>query len=308
MKIKITPSSFGVSSNEPLNMLNENFSNIEFNKFKRKLTLEELINFAQDADGIIAGTEMYNKKVLENLRNLKVISRLGVGLDNIDLDEANNKNIKIYKSQTTPAPAVAELTLSLMLNIARKISNQNQNIKTGIWKKEMGMLLRNKTLGIIGLGEIGKNFVKLISGFEFDLIAFDENRDENFAKNHKITYCSLNEIISRSDIITVHLSLNKKTNRLISKNYLQKTKEGLIIINTSRGEIIDEDALYTLLKSKHIYGAGLDVFCDEPYYGPIKDLDNVVLTPHIAAYAKEIRIQMEIESVQNLIKGINEKR
>jgi len=308
MKIKITPSSFGVSSNEPLNILNENFLNIELNKFNRKLTIDELIDFAQDADGIIAGTEIYNKKVLDNLGNLRVISRLGVGLDSIDLNEAKIKDIKIYKSQTTPAPAVAELTLSLMLDVARKISNQNQNIKTGIWKKEMGVLLRNKTLGIIGLGNIGKNIVKLVAGFHFDIIAFDEYEDVEFAKKHKITYCSLDEVISRSDIITVHLSLNKKTNRLIGKNYLHKTKEGLILINTSRGEIIDEDVLYNLLKSNHIYGAGLDVFSEEPYYGPIKDLDNVVLTPHIAAYAKEIRIQMEIESALNLIKGINEKK
>ena len=307
MKIKITPSSFGVSSNEPLDILNKNFLNIELNKFNRKLTIDELIDFAQDADGIIAGTEIYNKKVLDNLGNLRVISRLGVGLDSIDLNEAKIKDIKIYKSQTTPAPAVAELTLSLMLDVARKISNQNQNIKNGIWKKEMGVLLRNKTLGIIGLGNIGKNIVKLVAGFHFDIIAFDEYQDVEFAKKYKITYCSLDEVISRSDIITVHLSLNEKTNRLIGKNYLHKTKEGLILINTSRGEIIDEDVLYNLLKSNHIYGAGLDVFSEEPYYGPIKDLDNVVLTPHIAAYAKEIRIQMEIESALNLIKGINEK-
>lgn len=305
MKIKVTTSSFGGSSIEPINILNENFSDIEFNKLNRKLNSDELINFAYNADGIIAGTEIYNKRILNNLQNLKVISRLGVGVDNIDLKETKLRNIKIYKSQTSPAPAVAELTLSLMLNVARKVSNHSQSIKTGIWKKEMGILLRNKTLGIIGLGNIGKNIVKLVAGFKFNIIAFDEFEDKEFSENYNIKYCSLNELISSSDIITVHLSLNEKTNGLISKNYLNRTKKGVIIINTSRGEIIDENALCDLLISNHIYGAGLDVFSEEPYHGPFNELDNVVLTPHIAAYAKEIRIQMELESVNNLLKGLN---
>ena len=144
-------------------------------------------------------------------------------------------------------------------------------------------------------------------GLKFNIIAFDEFEDKEFSEKYNIRYCSLNELISSSDIITVHLSLNEKTNGLISKNYLNRSKKGVIIINTSRGEIIDENALYDLLISNHIYGAGLDVFSEEPYHGPFNELGNVVLTPHIGSYAKEIRIKMEKESAENLIRGLNEK-
>jgi len=305
--IFIATSTFAVHSNEPIKKLEDRGEAIALNPLFRKVTSEELIKYAYDSTGIIAGTELYTKEVLEELPNLKVISRLGVGMDNIDLEFAKEKGIKVFKTKTTPAPAVAELVLGLMLDLARKISHQNNILKSGTWKKEMGNLLNGKTLGIIGLGVIGKTLVKLVKGIDFNVLAFDLYKDEQFAKKYGVNYCDLDTLLSESDIISIHLNLTDETNQLMNTEQISKMKPGSILINASRGEIIDETALYNALKNDKILGAGLDVFKNEPYDGPLAKLKNVVLTPHIGSYAKELRIQMEIEAVENLIRGLNEE-
>ena len=305
-KISITTSSFAIHSKEPLDILDENQLQYSLNPFAKKLSGKELLTNAKNAQGIIAGTEIYDEDALISLPKLKVISRLGVGMDNIDLEFAKERGIKVYKTQTTPAPAVAELVLGLMLDLARKISYQNNILKSGIWKKEMGNLLHGKSLGIIGLGTIGKTLVKLVKGFDFKIRAFDLYKDEQFAKENNVTYCNLDTLLSESDIISIHLNLTDETFDLINEKRLGLMKPEAILINASRGEIIDEKAIYDALKTDQIFGAGLDVFKNEPYSGALTELENVILTPHIGSYAKELRIQMEIEAVENMIRGLNE--
>jgi len=307
VKISITTSTFESNTIDDVNLLKQNKMEISFNKLNRRLTTDELIEQAKSSIGIIAGTELYTKEVLEKLPHLKVISRLGVGMDNIDQDAAKKKGIKLFKTRTTPAPAVAELVLGLMLDLARKISHQNNTLKSGTWKKEMGNLLHGKTLGIIGMGTIGKTLVKLVKGFNFNIMAFDLFQDEQFAKKYGVNYCDLDTLLSESDIISIHLNLTDETNQLMNATQIRKMKQGSILINASRGEMIEEEALYKALKEKRIIGAGLDVFNDEPYSGPLTGLDNVILTPHIGSYAKELRIQMEIDATENLIRGLNEE-
>ena len=304
--IFIATSTFGVHSSEPIKIIGDNGKEFLLNPLSRKMSSDELIKYAQDSQGIIAGTELYTKEVLDKLPHLSVISRLGVGMDNIDRCVAKERGIKLYKTQTTPAPAVAELALGFMLDLARKISYQNNTLKSGIWKKEMGNLLRGKTLGIIGLGVIGKTLVKLVKGFNFNILAFDLYKDEQYAKDHSVNYCNLDTLLSESDIISIHLNLTDETNQLMNATRISKMKRGSIFINASRGEMIDEKALYKALKENKIMGAGLDVFNDEPYSGALTELENVILTPHIGSYAKELRIQMEIEAVENLMRGLNE--
>ena len=305
-KISITTSSFAIHSKEPLDILDENQLQYSLNPFAKKLSGKELLTNAKNAQGIIAGTEIYDEDALISLPKLKVISRLGVGMDNIDLEFAKERGIKVYKTQTTPAPAVAELVLGLMLDLARKISYQNNILKSGIWKKEMGNLLHGKSLGIIGLGVIGKTLVKLVTGFSFNIMAFDLFHDEQFAVKYGVKYCDLDILLSESDIISIHLNLSDETNQLMNEERFNKMKSDSILLNTSRGEIIDEESLYKALIERKFLGAGLDVFNNEPYSGPLTKLDNVILTPHIGSYAKELRIQMEIEAAKNLIRGLNE--
>jgi len=308
LTILIATSSFANNSKDPLDLLKNNGYKILLNNTGQQLKKNDLIKMAKNAKGIIAGTEKYTRKILETLPQLKVISRLGVGMDNIDLDAAKQKGLKVYKTQTTPAPAVAELALGLMLDLIRNISRQNFALKSGVWNKQMGNLLYGKTLGIIGLGTIGKTLVKLVKGFNINILAFDLYHDKEFAKKYGVKYCDLDTLLTQSDIISIHLNLSSTTDQLVNKDKLEKLKPDCIIINTSRGEVIDEEALLNALKERKILGAGLDVYNQEPYSGPLTQLDNVVLTPHIGSYAKDIRIQMEIEAAENLIRGLNEAK
>ena len=305
-KVLIAPTTFSVYNDKPLDLMIKKKYTFIKNKYGKKLSKIQLVKLGKNCEGVIAGTELYTKEVLDQLPRLKVISRLGVGMDNVDLAETKQRDIKVYKTQTTPALAVAELVLGIILDLARKISHQNGALKSGIWQKEMGNLLFRKTLGIIGMGVIGKTLVKLVKGFDFKILAFDLLEDEYFAEKYDVTYCDLDTLLVRSDIITIHLNLTNETNQLINAIQMNKMRSGSILINTSRGEMIDEDALYKALKEKRILGAGLDVFNNEPYSGPLTELDNVILTPHIGSYAKELRVQMEIETVENLIRGLNE--
>lgn len=277
--------------------------NVELNKKGRKLTSKEVIDILQDYDGVIAGTELYTKEILRQIPNIKVISRLGVGMDNIDLEFAKLMDIKVYKSKTTPALSVVELTLGLILDLLRKINRQNSQLKTGVWNKQMGELLTEKTLGVVGMGNIGKQLVRILKGFNINIIAHDLNRDESFAKEYNIQYTELDLLLQKSDIVSIHLNLTDETNRLFNYNTFKKMKKNAILINASRGEIINEADLIKALDAKLIQGVGLDVFENEPYNGPLVNYDNVILTPHIGAYAKEIRMKMELEAAENLIKG-----
>jgi D-3-phosphoglycerate dehydrogenase len=274
----------------------------------RKLNEDELVEKISDFDGILAGTEVYSKRVLDKAVKLRAISRLGVGMDNIDLEFAKKKKIQVFKTQTTPAPAVAELTLGLILDLLRNISFQCSQLKTGIWKKKMGSLLSGKTLGIIGLGIIGKTLVEISQGFGLKYLAHDVQQDGVFAERYNLKYCSLNELLASSDVVSIHVNLSSETKNIIDIKALGNMKQSAILINTSRGEIVDEFDLKEALDNKLIAGAGLDVYQEEPYNGPLLQYDNIINTPHIGAYAKEIRIQMEREAANNLIRGLNEKK
>ena len=236
--------------------------------------------------------------------NLKVISRLGVGTDNINLDFSYSKGIKIFTTKTRPSDAVAELVLALILNYYRKINISHAYLRKGVWKKLSGPLLKNKNIGIVGLGHIGKQLALLLSGFNCNLLAYDKNQDKEFANKNNIHFVDIDELIKQSDIISLHLDLNKNTRFFINKEKLEQMKSNCLLVNASRGEIIDENALYQSLVNNKIMGACLDVFNNEPYNGPLLELDNVLLTPHIGSYANEIRIKMELAATKNLIKGL----
>lgn len=303
-RIFISTTSFAKLSDEPLKLVRDCGLDTTVNDKGRKLTEDEILEALQYCEGVIAGTETYSEKVLKRLPSLKVISRLGVGLDNIDLDCSKKMDIKVFKTHTTPAQAVAELTLGMILDLFRKISFHSSEMKGGSWRKHMGFLLSGKTLGIIGLGTIGKKVVELTRGFGLKCLAYDIRHDMEYAGKHNIEYCTLDRLIERSDIVSVHLDLSGDSRGLIDFNALQKMKSSAILINTSRGEVIDEAGLVKALDDSLIAGAGLDVFQEEPYNGPLVNYNNVITTPHIGSYAREIRMQMELEAAENLVEGL----
>jgi len=246
---------------------------------------------------LIAGTEPLTRDVLKEARSLNVISRVGVGIDNIDLEAARESGIKIFYTPEAPTDAVAELTIGLILNALRRLNLADRNIRNGIWKKEMGSLFKGKTLGIVGFGRIGKRVAEIAKSFGVDVIFSDVQKVETALAKQVF----LEELLNSSDIVSIHAS-GKET--IISKKGINQMKNGTILINAARGGMVDEEALYSALLSGKLSYAAIETFAKEPYNGKLAKLENIILTPHIGSYAREARIRMEIEAVENLIKGL----
>jgi len=304
LKVLISSRSFGKIDSGAMKLLDRAGLKSDLNPYGRKLEENELIQLLDDAVGVIAGTEKITEKVLSNAEKLKVISRYGVGMDNVDLNTANQKGILVFNTPETPSIAVAELTITLILNLLKKTNKHDQKVKQNQWKPEIGNLLSEKTIGIIGLGRIGKKLVQMLKGFNVKIIAYDIKPDGEFIQNNNIETTTLNTLLQKSDIITLHLPITEETKNILGEKQLQMIKPHAIIINTARGGLIDENTLYNMLKNKKIAGAAMDAFEQEPYTGKLKELDNVILTPHIGTFTVETRKNMEIEAANNLINGL----
>ena len=304
MKVLISSRSFGTIKSGAIELLKEKGIEPILNPYGKKLSEEEIIDLMQDSIGIIAGTENISEKIINQSTNLKIISRYGIGLDNIDIKAAEKKNILVYNTPETPKIAVAELTFSLILSLLKKIVNINCTLKKGIWKPEIGNLLNGKKVGIIGLGRIGKQLVKYLSVFDVKIIAYEIDPDISFVSDYDIKLTSFEELIEDSDIISIHAPLNNDTKYLIGEKEFKKMKDTAVIVNTARGGLINEDDLYNALKNNIISGAAIDVFENEPDTGKLKELDNIILTPHVGTYTIETRKKMEIEAAENLLNGL----
>jgi len=302
MKVLITTTTFAQYDKKPLDLLKDNKIIYTLNPYKKALTEKEVKTLLEEGayDGVVAGTEPLTKAVLENADKLKVISRVGVGLDGVDLSAAKELNIKVYNTPGILTDSVAELTLGLILSCLRKISLMDREMRSGQWRKKMGFLFKGKTIGIIGFGQIGKRVAQLAKVFGAKIIFYDVKN----IKSKSFLKVSLPDLYKKSDIISIHSSAKAK---LITKSAISKMKKDAILINTSRGSAVDEQDLYDGLKSGKICFAGLDVHSKEPYSGKLLKLDNIVFTPHVGSYAKEARIEMEIAAVKNLLKGFKQK-
>jgi len=301
LRVLISTTSFAEHDNSPLRLLESNGFEAVLNPHGRKLKPEEVVALAKGCVGIIAGTEPLTEEVLRQLPDLKAISRCGVGLDNVDTNAARKRGVAVSSTPDAPTQAVAELTLGLILNALRRISFMDRQVRGGAWSKEVGGLLSGKTVGIIGLGRVGRRVAELLEPFGVKILANEPKPDKKWVKDNKVCLTSLEELLRESDIVTLHIPYTEQNHNLISAERVKIMKRGAILINTSRGGLVDEDALYHALKSGHLGGAALDAMETEPYRGPLKELDNVILTPHIGSYALEARVQMEIEAARNLI-------
>ena len=300
MKVLTSPSSFGQISSEPINIMREAGFEIIDNPYKRKLTRDEVIDLAHDCIGIVAGVESLDKDVLSKLPKLKCISRVGIGLDNIDLEFANKKNIGVLNTPDGPTRSVAELTIAMTLSLLRRIPQADSALKKRIWEKQTGNLLYGKTIGVVGLGRIGKMVSEYFRALGNVVIGYDIIPDKKWAQKNNVELMSLEKLLTSSDIITLHVP-TKNNIPIISQKEFRMMPENSFLINLSRGNVVDEEALFGALSIGHLTGAAVDVFAEEPYNGPLCDMDNVVLTPHIGSYAKEGKVQMEIDAVRNLL-------
>jgi len=307
-KILITTSSFAKEGYSPLKLLQDAGYEVILNPYGRKLSENEVLSLLLETKpvGMIAGVEPLTARVLKQAEFLKVISRCGIGLDNVDLNAAKDKGIAVLNTPDGPTQAVAELTVGLIFDLLRRISYLDRELRNGNWRKETGSLLQGKKVGIIGLGRIGKRVAELLLALGAKVAGTEINPDFQWLKMNQIPLVSLEEILKESDILCLHISYTADNKHLIGKTEIELMKKGAYLLNLSRGNVVDEDALYLALTSGHLSGAALDVFDQEPYTGPLTKLDNVVLTPHIGSYAKESRLEMEMQAVKNLLSVLSQ--
>jgi D-3-phosphoglycerate dehydrogenase len=304
MKILASPSSIGQISSKPFELLEANGYEVVRNPFGRKLTKEETINLGKDCVGIVAGVEILDSIVIDSLPNLKCISRVGIGMDNVDILYAENKGITVLNTPNGPTRAVAELTLGLTLSLLRKIPNAHYDLKNRIWKKQTGNLLYEKKVGVLGLGRIGRMVAEMFRSLGNPVVGYDLYPNLEWAKKNNVEILSLEQLLNQCDIITIHIPGNSDGSPVINQEVLSSLKEGAFLVNVSRGGVIDEEALYKFLTNGKLSAAAIDVFNNEPYSGKFCDLDNVILTPHIGSYAKEGKVKMEVDAVINLINAL----
>lgn len=303
-KVLTSPSSFGQISSLPFDILEKHGFTVINNPFGRKLTEDEVIEIAHDCVGIVAGVEPLNKKVMDALPNLKCISRVGVGMDSVDLEYAHVKGIKVVNTPDGPTRSVAEMTVALTFSLLRKIPQADSNIKNGVWKKEIGNLLYGKKIGVVGLGRIGKMTANLFSGLGNSVIGFDVYPDEKWATDNSVELVTLGQLLQNADIVSLHIPPNKDKTYFIDSKLLSMMKPSAFLINVSRGGVVDEKHLYKMLNAHELTGAAIDVFSEEPYKGPLTKLPNVILTPHLGSYAAEGKVKMELDAVNNLIQNM----
>ena len=304
MKILVTPTSFSKDKpSEAGRLLGEFADEIVYNPFGRPLAPEEILPLLEGADGYIAGLDHITAEVIQKApSSLKAISRYGVGYERVDTEAAAAKGIIVTNTPGVNSESVADLAFGLMISAARKIPALDRKVKGGEWPRTTGVELFGKTIGIVGLGAIGRGVAMRAKGFSMNVIAHDPFMDGEYAKKHGIRECGLEELFADSDFISLHLPLNEQTRNLIDRKAFDLMKAGTVLVNTSRGGLIDEQAAYEALKSGKLGGLGLDAFENEPPgKSSLFEFENVVATPHAGAHTVEAVRNMGVLAVRNLI-------
>jgi len=302
-RILVTPRSFGKNDPEPFRMLERAGFEIVRNPQGRILTREEMREAARDVDGIVVGVDPLDREVLEAAPKLKTVAKYGVGTDNIDMDYCRERGIRVTTTVGANAEAVADFALALMLAAARRIVPIDAGCRRLEWGKVTGVDLHRRTLGLVGMGMIGKGVARRARGFDMRILAYDMARDEAFARETGVEYVDdLRELASNADFISLHLPLTPSTHNLFNAELLSLMKPTAVLVNTARGGLIDEDALYDALKHKKIWGAGLDVFEQEPPENrKLLELDNLVIGSHTAASTFQAIENMGLMAATSLV-------
>lgn len=307
-KIFISTWPFAEANEFPIEMLKANGIDYQINPYGRKLTETELAGLIGDSVGLIAGTEPITGSVMDQAKHLRHISRVGVGLDNVDLGEAEKRGIQVSYTPDAPAPAVAELTIGLMLNLLRHIHVADAEMHEGKWKRYFGRRVAEATLGIIGVGRIGTRVLRRAAAFGTPRILVNDvlpNLELN--REFKLEWVSKTIIFQQADVISLHVPLTAGTRNLVAEKELGLMKPDAFLINTSRGGVVNESALYQALQKRSIAGAAIDVFEKEPYDGPLKELSNCLLTAHMGSMSLDCRTRMEIEATEEAIRFVQGK-
>ena len=302
-KVLITTVPFGDKSSLPLEMLEKAGIEYLINPLKKKLTENQLAELVSESDVIIAGTEPITEKVMAQSTKLKLISRVGIGLDSVDLIAAKKRGIKVSYTPDAPSPAVAELALGMMLTLLRSVHISNIQIHQGKWHRIFGRRLTEITIGVIGMGRIGTHLLRCIKGFDtLPVLANDIMPNDELSREFNLKWVTKERIYKEADIISLHLPLTHLTKNMIRREQLLSMKPEAMIINTSRGGIINESDLYDVMMKGHLSGAAIDVFEHEPYTGKLAEIERCLLTAHMGSMSIDCRTQMEVEATEEAIR------
>lgn len=300
--ILITTSNFETESHPQLEDLRRKGFNVVLNPYGRRLDENEIYDLMKEfkPSGMIAGVETLSRRVMEAGHNLKVISRCGTGIDSVDIEAANDLGIQVFCTPDAPSDAVAELTIGLILAGLRHIVQADRSIRENRWKCLRGHLLKGKIVGVLGAGRIGKKVGEILNSFGAQVQYYDPYTE----KPSKTKFVSLENALQSSDIITLHMPCNDETRHILGHKAFEQMKDGVAVINTARGSLIDEEALIQNLRNNRISFAGLDTFSQEPYTGELRQFEHVLLTCHMGSATMESRALMEREAVENLMNGL----
>jgi len=300
MRIAVTSPSF--SKNETLQReILTYFPKTKLNDKGERLSGEQLLDFIQDAEGIIVGLEKINKEIINHLPNLKVISKYGVGLDNIDIEYCRQKNISIGWTPGVNKTSVAEMTVAFMITLSRNIYLTSNQLKNTIWNKDGGYDLSGRTIGIIGVGNIGKEVVRFLKPFHCRILVNDIVDQTHYYNENHLEEVTKEEIYRQSDVVTLHVPLTVDTDGLVNRSVLRMMKRSCYLINTSRGRVVDQDSLKWALKNGIIAGAAVDVYSEEPPEDiDFLSLPNLICTPHIGGNSQQAVLSMGRSAIQHL--------
>lgn len=306
LKVLITTVPFADKNRLPLDLLEGSGIEYLINPIGRKLKEDELADMISDFDVLIAGTEPITDKVMSRASRLKLISRVGIGLDSVDLLAAERRGIHVSYTPDAPAPAVAELTVGFMLTLLRSVHVANAQLHRGEWQRHFGRRIPEVTIGIIGVGRIGRRVLSRLSGFGTPrVLVNDIHPDTKLVPELKLEWVGKDEIYRNADVISLHVPLTSHTKNMIRAEHLSQMKPDALLINASRGGIINEQDLAGALNAGHLGGAAIDVFEHEPYAGPLAQIERCLLTSHMGSMSIDCRTRMEIEATEEAVRFLS---
>lgn len=294
MKVVVGASSFAEGNEKIEKLFKDKGIQLVKNPFGRRLTKEETIAHLQGAEGLLAGLETLDEEIFNQCRDLKVIARIGIGMDNIDKEAAQRHEIKVSNTPKGPTDTVAEMTLAALLSVCHNIISSNSDVHNGVWKKRLGKSISELKVFIIGYGHIGRKTAELLGNFDAEIMVYDKYEN-------KCSTCTMEEGLKAADVISVHASGKAE---IITEDMFELMREGVIILNSARGGLINEKGLYGALRSGKVAAFWGDALWQEPYNGILKECENAILTPHICTYTTKCRASMEMQAVENLFRDL----
>lgn len=284
--VLVTPTSYGRDDPRLRSELETAVGKVIYNPTNRPLSADELRNLLPGCHGYIAGLDTVDRNALSAADRLKVIARYGAGVDRVDLEAARERGIVVTNTPSANAVSVAELTIGLMIALARSIPAADSATRQGQWPRLSAVSLEGKVVGLLGLGAIGRQVARRLQGFDCQIVAHDPLADTEFARDHGVRLAPAEDVVAQADFLSLHVPVLPSTRGMVNAEFLRRMKSGAFLINTARGELIDEDALASALRSGRLRGAALDAFASEPpdASNPLLNLPNAIVTPHTGAH------------------------